>query len=48
MEEERLPDYDKDAYYPVTIGEVFADRYQAVGKLGFGMSSTVWLARDMQ
>ena len=48
LEEEGLPDYSRDALYPVRLGEVFTDRYQVVGKLGFGMSSTVWLARDMQ
>lgn len=48
VEEERLPDYKEDVFYPVTIGEVLADRYQIVGKLGFGASSTVWLARDMK
>lgn len=48
MEEESLPDYDEDAFYPVRIGEVFAGRYQVVGKLGFGTSSTVWLAREMR
>ncbi|KAG6309254.1 hypothetical protein E4U44_007222 [Claviceps purpurea] len=34
-------------YYPVTIGEIFCARYQVVGKLGFGTTSTVWLARDL-
>ncbi|KAM0666464.1 hypothetical protein ACQRIU_004319 [Beauveria bassiana] len=34
-------------YYPVQIGQVFADRYQVVGKLGFGATSTVWLAHDL-
>ncbi|KAI1307727.1 kinase domain protein [Xylaria venustula] len=48
FEEERLKDYDATRYYPVRIGEVFANRYQVVGKLGFGYFSTVWLARDLQ
>ncbi|KAJ8060985.1 hypothetical protein OCU04_010063 [Sclerotinia nivalis] len=30
------------------IGDVLSSRYQVVGKLGFGNSSTVWLARDLQ
>ncbi|KAM0740049.1 hypothetical protein ACQRIT_005233 [Beauveria bassiana] len=34
-------------YYPVQIGQVFADRYQVVGKLGFEATSTVWLAHDL-
>ncbi|KAH7014369.1 kinase domain protein [Microdochium trichocladiopsis] len=47
IEEETLPDYLPQRYYPVRIGEVFADRYQVVGKLGYGATSTVWLARDL-
>ncbi|EFY86566.1 hypothetical protein MAC_07428 [Metarhizium acridum CQMa 102] len=47
VEEETLPDYLPARYYPVQIGEVFADRYQVVGKLGFGATSTVWLAHDL-
>ncbi|EHK25855.1 serine threonine protein kinase, CMGC group [Trichoderma virens Gv29-8] len=47
IEEELFPDYIASRYYPVRIGEVLRDRYQIVGKLGFGASSTVWLARDL-
>lgn len=48
VEEETLPDYLPARYYPVRIGEVFAGRYQVVGKLGFGATSTVWLAHDLR
>lgn len=37
-----------ERYYPARIGDVLSSRYQIVGKLGFGNSSTVWLARDLQ
>ncbi|KAK7433358.1 hypothetical protein QQZ08_000298 [Neonectria magnoliae] len=47
IEEELIPDYNPSRYYPIRIGEVLRDRYQIVGKLGFGASSTVWLARDL-
>ncbi|KAL2871653.1 putative protein kinase [Aspergillus lucknowensis] len=47
IEEETLPDYITSRYYPARIGEIFQGRYQIVGKLGFGASSTLWLARDM-
>ncbi|OAA43706.1 serine threonine protein kinase, CMGC group [Metarhizium rileyi] len=47
IEEENLPGYLASRYYPIHIGEVLRDRYQIVGKLGFGASSTVWLARDL-
>jgi serine/threonine-protein kinase SRPK3 len=48
IEEETLPGYVASRYYPTRIGEIFKQRYQVVGKLGFGASSTVWLARDME
>ena len=35
-------------YYPVNIGDVFSSKYQIIGKLGFGVTSTVWLARDLE
>lgn len=48
VEEEELPDYRADRFYPVQLGEVFHDRYQVITKLGFGSSSTTWLARDLK
>ncbi|OAA59540.1 protein kinase-like protein [Niveomyces insectorum RCEF 264] len=47
VEEERLPCYRSDEYYPVRMGEVLQSRYQVVAKLGYGVTSTVWLARDL-
>ncbi|KAL4940330.1 hypothetical protein BDV06DRAFT_230414 [Aspergillus oleicola] len=47
IEEETIPGYVASRYYPTRIGEVLKDRYQVIGKLGFGLTSTVWLARDM-
>ncbi|PYH92493.1 kinase-like protein [Aspergillus ellipticus CBS 707.79] len=47
IEEETLPDYVASQYYPTRIGEVIQERYQVVGKLGIGSTSTAWLARDM-
>lgn len=47
VEEEELPDYEADRFYPVQLGQIFNDRYQVVAKLGFGSSSTTWLARDL-
>ncbi|TLD20384.1 hypothetical protein PspLS_08646 [Pyricularia sp. CBS 133598] len=35
-------------YYRAIIGQILSDRYQIVGKLGFGASSTVWLARGLE
>ena len=48
LEEEYFDDYRTGKYYPVRIGDVFASKYQVLGKLGFGVSSTVWLARDLE
>ena len=48
IDEEEIPNYKPEYYYPVRQGEVFNDRYQALVKLGFGTSSTIWLARDLQ
>ncbi|TKA47002.1 hypothetical protein B0A49_13088 [Cryomyces minteri] len=47
LEEEAFEDYQTGKYYPVRIGDVLASKHQVVGKLGFGVSSTVWLARDL-
>ncbi|QSS54231.1 protein kinase [Histoplasma capsulatum var. duboisii H88] len=47
IEEETLPDYIASQYYPTRIGEVIKEQYQVVGKLGFGSTSTAWLARDI-
>lgn len=48
VEEERLPHYNRTEYYPMRIGHVFDDRYQVIAKLGYGTTSTVWLARDIK
>ena len=48
LEEERMPHYDAADWYPVFIGEIFNSRYQILGKLGFGLNSTIWLSRDLQ
>ncbi|TPX14840.1 uncharacterized protein E0L32_004949 [Thyridium curvatum] len=48
IEEERLPFYNRDDYYPMRIGEVVNKHYQVVAKLGYGTSSTVWLCRDLR
>ena len=39
--------YQPGGFQPVAIGDVFAQgRYRIVHKLGFGGSSTIWLARN--
>lgn len=48
FEEERLPWYKPDQFYPVRIGEIFENKYKVVGKLGYGAYSTVWLCRNVK
>ncbi|OJZ83706.1 hypothetical protein ASPFODRAFT_62835 [Aspergillus luchuensis CBS 106.47] len=48
LDEERLDGFKKGQYYPVNIGDFFASKYQVIGKLGFGVTSTAWLARDLE
>jgi len=48
VEEEQLPFYNRNHYYPMRIGEVLKDRYQVLAKVGYGTSSTVWLCRDLR
>lgn len=44
---EDLELYRPGGFHPVSIGDIFANgRYRVLHKLGFGGSSTVWLARD--
>jgi hypothetical protein len=47
VEEEQFPEFKAGIYYPVNIGDVYASKYQILGKLGFGTTSTVWLARNL-
>nr|KMM67263.1 LOW QUALITY PROTEIN: SR protein-specific kinase Dsk1 [Coccidioides posadasii RMSCC 3488] len=47
LDEERFEEFKKGQYYPINIGDVLSSRYEIIGKLGFGVTSTVWLARDL-
>lgn len=48
LEEEQFDEFKAGKYYPVNIGDIYASKYQVLGKLGFGTTSTVWLARNLQ
>ncbi|KAL8644364.1 MAG: hypothetical protein Q9226_007801 [Calogaya cf. arnoldii] len=48
IEEEAYDNITKSRYYPVRIGHVIQDKYQVLGKLGYGMGSTVWLANELR
>ena len=40
--------YRPGGYHPVHLGDIYCERYSVINKLGFGIHSTVWLARDFQ
>jgi len=48
IEEELLPGYKAEDYYPAAIDETLKSRYRIVCKLGRGVGSTVWLAKDVK
>jgi hypothetical protein len=47
VEEENAPHYQPQHFYPVRLYEILNNRYQIAAKIGWGRSSTVWLARDL-
>ncbi|KFZ17656.1 hypothetical protein V502_04469 [Pseudogymnoascus sp. VKM F-4520 (FW-2644)] len=40
--------YRLGGFHPVYIGDVYHDKYKVLNKIGYGVYSTVWLARDLQ
>jgi hypothetical protein len=48
IEEERTPGYDPKRFLPVNPGDLLNNRYKIVVKVGWGTTSTVWLAHDTQ
>ena len=47
VDEELGSGYNPKHYYPAKPGEVLANNYQLLVKIGWGAGSTVWLARDV-
>jgi len=46
---EGVEDYQPGGYHPISVGDTFDQgRFRVLHKLGFGGSSTVWLARDQR
>lgn len=41
IEEEAHDTISKGRYYPVRMGDVIIEKYQVLGKLGYGVGSTV-------
>lgn len=48
VEEENHDSISTGRYYPVRIGDIVNNQYQVLGKLGYGLGSTVWLANDIE
>lgn len=46
IEEETLPHYKPDEYFPVHVGDVFNAQYRVAGKPGYDAYSTSWLFHD--
>ena len=46
VEEETIPGYDPKRFYPMNPGQVLYGQYKVLAKLGWGSTSTVWLAED--
>ncbi|KAL4986570.1 protein kinase [Aspergillus falconensis] len=47
VDEELCPGYNSANFYPANPGEVLAEKFQLLVKIGWGSQSTVWLARDI-
>ncbi|KAL8752757.1 MAG: hypothetical protein Q9199_005519 [Rusavskia elegans] len=47
LNEEFLERYSPGLYHPVKLGDTFNNRYRVLRKLGWGLQSTVWLAKDI-
>lgn len=47
VDEEACPGYNSKYFYPAKPGEILANHYQLLVKIGWGTRSTVWLAQDM-
>jgi hypothetical protein len=46
---EDIENYQPGGYHPISIGDTYDQgRYRILHKLGYGGSSTVWLARDQR
>ncbi|KAK0111542.1 hypothetical protein ONS95_001895 [Cadophora gregata] len=48
IEEEKIPGYDAKRFLSVNPGDLLHNRYKIVAKVGWGTTSTVWIAQDTQ
>lgn len=45
--EEGRDAYQSGGFHPVYIGDVYANKYEVMRKIGYGRYSTVWLVKDL-
>lgn len=45
--EEGRDAYRPGGFHPVYIGDVYANKYEVMSKIGYGRYSTVWLVKDL-
>ncbi|KAK0666764.1 serine-threonineeeee protein kinase [Cercophora samala] len=45
--EEGRQSYKPGRLHPVYIGDIYAEKYEVLNKIGYGLYSTVWLVRDL-
>ncbi|KAL3429875.1 kinase-like domain-containing protein [Aspergillus tetrazonus] len=48
IDEEACPGYNPKHVYPAKPGEILANHYQLLVKIGWGTRSTIWLAKDIK
>lgn len=48
VDEETIPGYHPKNFYYSHPGDMLDDRYELKAKIGWGTSSTVWLAQDIR
>ncbi|KAI1154449.1 putative serine/threonine-protein kinase [Nemania diffusa] len=48
VDEETIPGYDPKNFYHPNPGDILDHRYKLKAKIGWGTSSTVWLAQDIR
>ncbi|KAL1866970.1 hypothetical protein VTK73DRAFT_4439 [Phialemonium thermophilum] len=48
IDEEKCPGYRSKDYYPANPGNILDGQYELIAKVGWGSTSTVWLAQDIR
>jgi hypothetical protein len=48
IDEETHPEYNSEIYYPANPDDILDGRFELKTKLGWGTTSTVWLAKDVR